>query len=210
MHRLIIIGAGGFGREVADVALCHPDRNRLWALAGFLDSRTHLAESGMLQAPLIGAPGQYRPQPEDRFVCAVDRPAQKKAYVELVRSAGGQFISLIHPEIDLSPSARIGDGCILYRYARIGPNAELGDHSCLGYCSGLGHDSTVGRFCQLSGLVSINGRCTVEDEVLIGASATIYPGKRVGARAVVGTGAVVISNVPAKVTVFGNPAKRLS
>jgi sugar O-acyltransferase (sialic acid O-acetyltransferase NeuD family) len=163
----------------------------------------------MLQAPIIGDPARYRPGPEDRFICAVDKPALKKSYVELVLAAGGTFMSLVHPETDLSPSARIGTGCILYRYARVGPNAELGDHSCLGYCSGLGHDSVVGRFCQLSGLVSVNGRCLVGDEVLIGASATIYPGKKVGARAVVGMGAVVIGHVPADVTMFGNPAKRL-
>lgn len=209
MKRLLIIGAGGFGREVLDIAREQPQCGVEWVPSGFLDSRAELAEGGHLPLPILMSPHDYQPNAGDLLICAVDKPTDKRYYIRMMLERGANFISLIHPDVDVSSSSSIGLGCIIYKYARLGPGACLGDFSTLGYCSGLGHDAVVGTFSQLSSHVSINGRCIIGDEVLVGASVTVHPDVRVGSSSVLGIGSVVIRNVAAGKTVFGVPAKGL-
>jgi sugar O-acyltransferase (sialic acid O-acetyltransferase NeuD family) len=209
MKRLFIVGAAGLGREVMDIARILQARAP-WRIAGFLDSRSGLLDGKDPGYSIVGAPDSFVPGPEDLFVCALGEPAQKRRYVEMLVARGAQFANLLHPECDISPSARLGTGVVVHRYGRVGPDARIGDHVSIAYASGLAHDVRVGRFCQIAGHASANGRAVLEDEVTLGSHAVVLPDVVVGRGATVGAGSVAIRNVPPGATVFGIPATRLA
>lgn len=209
MKRLLVVGAGGLGREAMDVARIL-ESGAGWRIAGFLDSRKDVLEGKSAGYPLVGSPDTYQPGDDELFVCAVGDPSARRSYIEALERRGAAFAQLLHPESDISPSARIGRGVVALKYARVGPDARVGEFTCIGYASGVAHDVILGRFCQISGHCSVNGRARLEDEVSLGAHAVVLPDVVVGRGATVGAGSVAVRNVPPGCTVFGMPATVLS
>jgi sugar O-acyltransferase (sialic acid O-acetyltransferase NeuD family) len=209
MKRLFIVGASGLGREVMDIARLL-EAGAPWRIAGFLDSRVDLLDGKDAGFGILGAPESYAPGPDDLFVCALGEPAQKRRYAEILAARGARFANLLHPECDISPSARLGVGVVVHRYGRIGPDTSIGNHVSIAYASGVAHDVRVGHYCQIAGHASANGRAVLEDEVTLGSHAVVLPDVVVGRGATVGAGSVAIRDVPAGATVFGVPATRLS
>jgi sugar O-acyltransferase (sialic acid O-acetyltransferase NeuD family) len=209
MKRLFIVGASGLGRETLDIARVL-EAGAPWRIAGFLDSRADMLRGKQAGFAIVGAPESFSPGADDLLVCAVGAPAHKRRYVEMLAGRGARFTSLLHPECDVSPSARLGTGVVVMRYGRVGPDAVVGDHVSIGYAAGIAHDVQVGRYCHLSGHAAANGRAVLEDEVTLGSHAVVIPDVVVGRGATVGTGSVAIRNVPPGTTVFGLPATRLS
>ena len=208
MKRLFVVGAGGLGREVMDVARAlEPTAG--WRIAGFLDSRSGVLDGKNAGFGIVGAPESFAPQAGHLFVCAVGNPAEKRRYAEMLAGRGAEFATLLHPECDVSPSAAIGNGVVVMRYGRIGPDARVGDHVTIGYAAGVAHDVRIGHYCQLSGHSAANGRATLEDEVVLGAHAVVIPDVVIGRGATVGAGSVALRRVPPGVTVFGIPATRV-
>jgi serine acetyltransferase len=73
----------------------------------------------------------------------------------------------------------------------------------------IGHDARLGPWTSLSAQCDITGHVRVADRVFLGSRASIIPGKTVGSRSIIGAGAVVVTDVPAGVTVVGIPARIL-
>jgi sugar O-acyltransferase (sialic acid O-acetyltransferase NeuD family) len=208
MKRLLIIGASGLGRETLDIARVL-EANAPWRIGGFLDSRADVLAGKQAGCAIVASPESFTPAADDVLVCAVGAPAEKRRFVEMLAARGAQFVNLLHPECDISPSARLGTGVVVMRYGRVGPDAVVADHVSIGYAAGLAHDVRVGRYCHLSGHAAANGRAVLEDEVTLGSHAVVIPDVVVGRGATVGAGSVAIRNVPAGATVFGMPATRL-
>jgi len=207
MKRLIIIGAGGFGREVLGWARQCPECGRDWEPAGFLDDNPAALEGYSTDLPVLSGIREYAPQAEDRFVCAIGTPRIKKHAVEEIVARGGQFINLIHPSCLLGERVRLGQGIILCPRAVLTCDIEIGDHTALNLFTAVGHDARLGRYCQLQSYSEATGGVCLEDGVLMGTHATILPGVRVGEGATIGAGSVVVRSVKAGSSVWGAPAK---
>ena len=229
MKRLIIIGAGGFGREVLIWALDNPVSTIEWQVAGFLDSRTgildgfakaasqvkdHVSHSVPLQDkyhrgfPILGDPLTYSPRPDDVFICALGDPGQRRKYAEPLLSKGGNFITLFHPKAEISVFAAIGRGSIIGPFASISPDARLGEFVVVNSYTGIGHDAAIGNWSTIDGHCLLAGHAHIGEETQVHGGSVITPGARIGNRAKVGAGSVVIGKVPDGITVFGNPARR--
>jgi len=206
MKRLIIAGAGGFGREVYHYAQEHPDCGRAWEVAGFLDDNSKLAA---LPGPLLGPIEGYAPRPEDIFVCAVGLPAVKRAVVGKLKAAGAQFMKFVHPRAYTGANVQLGEGCVLCPGALLTADIELAEFVTVNCLSSMGHDVRVGPFSTLAGHCDLTGFVRVGADVNFGSGARVIPSRIIGDGATVGAGSVVIRDVPPGVTVFGNPARRL-
>lgn len=208
MHDVYIVGAGGYGRlafgQMRDDPACH----RAWRIAGFLDSRAHLLDGRRYDAKIVGDPATWVPGPNDRFVCAVGRPADREHYSAPLLSRGAQFIS-IATETYFSVNVAVGDGCFFERRVAIGPDCTIGRFVNIHSLAILGHDITIGDFSQISCFTFIGGGATIGARATIYPHAVILPGVEIGDGATIGAGSVVIKNVRAGETVFGNPARRL-
>jgi len=204
--RIVIVGAGGFGREVLQYVLAayaHVES----VVAGFLDDDPPDLGSFGLEYAVLGGTSNYEPRSQDRFVIAVGDPRTRARLASELAQRGARFVRVVHPTAYVSPTAQVGEGCIIAPFATIGAHATLGDHSVLTFYASVGHDAVVGRCCALSPHSVTNGGSRIGDRAFLGAHAVVNPLQAVGDDASVAAGAVVYRPVPAGTLAAGNPAK---
>jgi sugar O-acyltransferase (sialic acid O-acetyltransferase NeuD family) len=206
---VVVVGAGGFGREVLQWLRHSPDCNERWVIKGFLDDRLGALEGFDSQTRVLAGLQDYVLSAGDVFLCAIGQPGVRRQVHELIEARGGKCLTFVHPSALIAASARLGHGVIVCPFALVSANASVEQGTAIYYHTSVDHDARVGRYCQISGHCDIAGGVVLEDEVFMGSHATILPGIRVGARAVIGAGAVVTKNVAAGITVVGVPARPL-
>jgi sugar O-acyltransferase (sialic acid O-acetyltransferase NeuD family) len=199
-RRLLILGAGGHGRAVADLA-----GEAGWTVAGFTDRG---AGSEILGTDRdIGA--LARASAIDAGVVGVGNTAmQRRAELwALLRECGLATPTLVHPRAIVSRGARVGDGGVIFGGCVLGAGVELGVNAVCYSGVIVEHDCHIGDHSYLSPGVVLSGNVKVERGAFLGAGAVVVPGVRIGASAVVAAGAVVIDDVSAGATVIGVPAR---
>ncbi len=206
-QHVVIVGAGGFGREVLRYVLDTYDADPGYEVKGFLDDRPPDLSSFGLAYPILGDTRSYHPEEDDRLVIALGEPKLRAMMAERFGSQGARFLSVVHPLAYVSASATVGEGCIIAPYATIGAHASIGDHSVLTFYASIGHDAKVGRYCALSPHSVTNGGSRIGDRAFLGAHAVVNPMQSVGEGAKVAAGAVVYRTVPPNTLAAGNPAK---
>ncbi len=203
---LIIVGAGGFGREVYAWARQTFDFGREWRFRGFLDDNPE-ALAGMDYPPILGDIGSYSVGENDYFLCGLGKPELKQKVIGLLLSRGAKFTTLVHPTVVMGNNVHIGVGVILCPRVVLTSDIRIGNFVTLNVGSAVGHDSIVGDFTQTSAFCDITGGVTVGEGVFMGSHAAILPRVTVGEHAVIGAGSVAIRNVAAYMTIYGNPAR---
>lgn len=211
MNKIIIVGAGGFGREVACWMEHMFKAGMEGVFGGFLDDTKPAAPT--LDAdypyPLLGRVDDYVPQENDRFVIAIGRPADKLRVAHALKARGARFVNLIHPTATVARTARLGEGIVLFPYTIVSANAVVGDFVALNSYSAVGHDATVGAGSTISAYVDLTGYVSLGDAVFVGTHAAVLPKVRVSAGATIGAGAIVMRNVAEGATVYALPARKL-
>jgi len=208
-ERLLIVGAGDFGREVLGWALQVPPEKRTWEVGGFLDNRPHMLDDYNLPASILGAPECHVYEAHDRVVVAILDPVERRAMVQLLTNRGVQFTTLIHPSATLGLNSTFGQGCIICPNTHITTGVKIGDHVIIDYHAGIGHDVQIGSYCTLSPGAGIMGGGILEEGAGLGLFATLVPAAHIETGAVVGAGSMVLKRVSAHTTVVGVPARKL-
>ncbi|MDR0225017.1 MAG: NeuD/PglB/VioB family sugar acetyltransferase [Burkholderiaceae bacterium] len=205
---LLIVGAGGFGREVLSYI---EDDNPIFRIKGFLDSRINALDATPRNAPIIDSPLNYAPAPDDVFLAALGDPQQRFKYTAVLRDTHrADFATVVHPRANINRHARMGIGCIITPHVGISVDVHIGDFTHIQEYTVIGHDAKIGNWCQ------INSHCTIAGGARIGDFVTIHPNCVITSRAVigdgvtVGPGSVVIGKIPSNITVLGNPARRFN
>lgn len=209
LQKLIIIGAGGFGREMYAWAEQSLQFGREWTIKGFLDDNLEALVNRPSPGRILSRICDYEPQAEDVFICAMGQPAVKRRCSELMASRGGQFTRLIHRSAVLGHEVVLSEGVVLCPYTIVSANNRLGRGVAINLHSSVDHDATVGDWCQINCHCDLTGGAVLEEEVFLGSHASVLPGVRVGARTVVGAGAIVNRDLPPDVTAVGMPARAL-
>ena len=207
MEKLIIVGAGGFGRVL--LGQCRRDlgNGKDWTLGGFLDDRPDVLKGYNTDQPIIGDPFTYVPKPGDRFICAQGDPASKRKYAAPLLAKKAEFINLL-TDVARGDNVALGVGNIFEPKVSLASDCRLADFVTVGALTIVGHDVRIGSYSHLSSFVFIGGGVTIGENVTIHPHATILPGLSIGDGAVIGAGSVVGGNVPAGITVMGNPARK--
>ena len=207
MQKLVIIGAGGFGREVHAWATQTEDCGRKWTIKGFIDDNPDALRDRPSPGAILARVSDYAPQPEDVFVCAIGIPNLKRRCSEIISGRGGVFVNVVHRTVTFAHEVSLGAGIVLCPGVVISANTKLGDGVGVNLCATVDHDVTVGAWSQLNCHCDLTGGATLEEEVFVGSHATILPGVRVGRGATIGAGAVVNKDVERGTTVAGVPAR---
>ena len=208
MKNLIIVGVGGFAREVYWHAQKSLGFGEDWQIKGFLDGDVKLAaeEYALLPDKVLGDIDTYEICSDDVFACAVGSPKVRRHLVEKILARGGEFINVISKLAQIIPTAKIGRGVIVSPFVGISDRAQVGDFVALNAQTIIGHDVRLGEFSCVMPHVHIAGNCKIGSEVFVGSGAIVLPKAKVGDGATVGAGCVVLKKVRAGATVFGNPA----
>ena len=214
MKKVLIVGAGGMGREVfewinlGNAFLKGLGYEPAWEFLGFIDDDLHALDNSKCDAKVVGTISDYKRTDGEFLIMGVSKPHVKEKLAALLKEKGGVFTTFNYPENIISPSATVGEGCVFYPGAFVGVDCKVGDFVTL-LSTSLGHDAELGDYSTVSSWCGINGHVKVGKKAFVGSNAVILPGKKIGDEATVGIGSVVISNVKAGGTVFGNPAKKI-
>ncbi len=206
MKHLLIIGAGGFGREAFAMAGESAGYGTEFDVKGFLDARADALDGFAGYPPVVGDPATYVPEADDVFITALGSVRARKRCAEAVEAKGGRFVSLVHKSVFMGPNVTIGDGCYIAPGVSLTADVAVGRHADVFHNASVGHDSILGDFSH------VYAQCAIGGGVRLGEGAQVYPGavvtprRTVGAYAVVGAGSVAFLDVPDGVTVHGNPA----
>ena len=157
MKHLIIIGAGGFGREVYSTALESIDYGVEYVVKGFIDDNVHALDAFEGYPPILDTIDNYQPQDTDVFACAVGDVRTRRILSEKIMSKGGVFQTLIHKTAYIGKNAKVGDGCIILAGARIHCDVTVGKHVIIQPYSILGHDVNVGNWTLINALADCGG-----------------------------------------------------
>lgn len=209
MKHLLIIGARGWGREVYDIAVACIKAGADFDVKGFLDDKADALDEYDNYPPIIGPVESYQIQENDVFICALGDVNYKKQYAQIIIDKGGHFISLIHPTAVIGTNARVGDGCVVGAFANLSNDTSIGNFVTMSIRSGIGHDTTIDDYTHIGGHCAISGFVTIGKKVTMHPGCIMVPHRKIGDNAIIGTGSVVLSNVKANTTVFGNPAKKI-
>lgn len=209
--QLIIIGAGGLGRETLGWALQTAAVKNEWNVCGFLDGNRKALDGYPVPKgySVIGDPTTYRPTSNDVFVCGIGDPEIRLKVCRDLQERGAEFTNVIHPTAIIGPECRIGTGNIFCPYVTVSTNVEVGNFVVLSPYASLGHDSTLADGCLLNGKCEVNGNVVLGEGVYMGCLSAVLPSVKVGEYCRIGAGSVVVRNTRARTTLMGVPAKKL-
>lgn len=175
MARLLVIGAGGYGRAVAEVALALAEHQ----LVGFVDDR------GADAAPIWGLPvlGRVADLPAlrmmaDAVVPAIGNNQARQAAFELALSAGFELASIVHPRAIVSPSALLGRGLTIMAGAIIGTEARVDDGAIINAGALLDHHAHVNAFAHVGLGARMGGGSVLERGAWLQTGETLQAGQR--------------------------------
>ena len=201
---ILIVGAGGFGREVFFWAK-DTFSSSLYNLKGFIVS-TLDKQLPKLSLPIFHEEA-YSININDYFLMAIGNPdIKKKAYGNLYLK-GANFISLIHPSSIVLPTAKIGKGIIICPYSIISDNVILEDFTSVNLSVTIGHDAVIKSFSTLSPHVSIGGQSIIGSLCLIGSNASVSPKVILGDKSRVAANSFVCHNTSIGSLIIGVPGK---
>lgn len=200
---LIIVGAGGFGREAYYLAktIGH------WNIKGFIDDNLNALEGVRCECPIIGTIKDWVVSENEMFAIGIASPKIKEIVVSGLKERGAKFVTLIHPRAMVYESAEIGEGCVIGGMSNIGDCAKVGNFVNVAG-SVVGQDTEIDDYTTTTAFVNIVS-AKIGKRVFIGSHSVILNGKKVGDDAFVCAGSIVMTNVKPGVKVMGYPAKKI-
>lgn len=205
MKEIVVIGAGGHARVVADVIRL----SGAYQIRGFLDQLHGARHGDAFEGARILGGDDLLPELLQDGVAAVvaigDNEARRRIGEDLLRR-GFSLAVLIHPTATVAGSVEIGAGTVVFAGAIVNPATRIGAHVIINTAATIDHDCAIGDAVHVAPGVHIAGDVTIGEGTLIGVGAAIKPGVTVGHNAVVGVGAAVVADVADGVTVAGVPA----
>ena len=210
MTPLVIIGAGGFGRECYDVVVAMNRQEPRWDFLGFVDDAVPPSDVILrLGAKWLGTTADLSRHAGAAYVVGVGSPGLRRALVGKSELAGLEAATLIHPSATFGLDVTVEEGCVVCSHVSVTTNVVIGAHTHLNLNCTVGHDTRVARFCTVNPGASVSGNVELEEGVLVGTNSAILQGRRISRSATVGAGAVVTADVGARAVVVGVPARDL-
>ena len=209
MKDFVIIGSGGFGREVAEIAKTIKKEKKNLNFIGFIDDNEELHGKMINDVPILGNLEWINDSYDGNelfFACAVGEPSVKKKVVERALKRGYIPHSLIHPSVRMCYDVSVGEGTILCPGTIITTNITIGNHVIINQMCSIGHDAIIEDFVTINPLAAISGGVHLKEGVFIGTSASVLQYIEIGEWSVIGAGASVIKNQESYVVAVGVPA----
>jgi sugar O-acyltransferase (sialic acid O-acetyltransferase NeuD family) len=209
---LLIIGAGGFGRETLEaVRTCNLVRPT-WDVVGFLDDDSALQQRDVDGVPVVGRVDDLGRHPSAAAVVTIGNPTDftwRRRIVDRLGLPSGRWATVVHPAASIPASASVGPGTVVLAGVVATTGVQIGAHVAVMPSVVFTHDDVIGDFATIGSGARLAGAVTVGEGAYIGAGALIREHCRIGEWALVGMGAGVTADVPSGEVWAGLPARRL-
>lgn len=202
MRKLIIIGASGHGRVVADIA----KKNGYEDIA-FLDDNCELRSCGAY--PVLGTSEDVMKHKDADFIVAIGN-AKSRERIQRQIETFVHITTLIHPDVVVSDDAVLGIGTVIMAGAVINPGVIIGRGCIINTCSSVDHDCQIGDFVHISVGAHIAGAVVVGNSTWVGIGATVTNNVNICKNCMIGAGAVVIKDIGEEGIYVGVPAERIA
>lgn len=206
MKKILIIGAGGLGKEVADLIRYLNQ----YEIEGFLDDDPGKKDTLVNQLPVLGTVLDLEKYCDTKhIVIAIANPGVKKKIAKVAVNAGFRFPNLIHPSVVLGNNVTLGQGNIICAGVILSTESCLNDFITINPQCGIGHESTLCSYSTLYWGVHIGGNTIVNEACELGTHSCVLQGLHIAEKVVLGAGAVVVKSIDTCGTYVGIPAKKL-
>lgn len=202
MKQLIIIGASGHGKVVADIARKNGYENIL-----FLDDNEALIDCGGYS--VVGKTETFIQYDCDFFVAIGNADIRQKLQQQL-KYANKSVATLIHPSAIIGDNVQIGMGTVVMAGAVINPSTTIGDGCIINTCASVDHDNTIGDYVHISVGAHTAGTVIIGDKTWIGIGTTVSNNISICENCMIGAGAVVVNNITKSGTYIGVPTKKIN
>lgn len=206
-HPLLIVGAGGFGRETASLVA---DLGK-YEVVGFLDDDETIHGTRVSGIEVVG-PIDAAIDSDANLVLTTGSPSDFSSRELIFRRLGmdpERYATLVHPSVVVGEGCTIGNGSVIHAGSVLTADVTIGDHVVAMPAVVLTHDDRVGDFVTFGAGALVAGRVTISEGAYIGSGACIREDCTVGTGALIGMGSVVVSDVPPGTVWVGVPARQL-
>ncbi|WP_129677274.1 acetyltransferase [Candidatus Chloroploca sp. Khr17] len=207
VKRVLIVGAGGHGQVVADCLLQMAAVGEPLRPIGYLDDNAALLGQQLLGLPVLGRLGDLGSFEHDAVIVAVGSNRVRQTIFMALQAQGEQFVTAIHPQTVIAPSAIIGIGSQLCAGVIINPGAQIGVNTILNTGATIDHHNQIGAHVHVAPGVHLGGDVTIGEGTLVGIGSVVMPQRSVGAWSTVGAGSLVTRSLPDRVVALGAPAR---
>ncbi|MDD3653282.1 MAG: acetyltransferase [Desulfotomaculaceae bacterium] len=208
MKKLVVVGAGGFGREVVQLAVHQNQARPTWDILGFVDDNRDLQGKRLNGFPVLGGLDWLAANAEGKYaILALGEPEIKRKVAERLKDSLIRYATLIHPAAVIGDFVNIGAGTIIAAGVVLTVNINTGKHVIINVNSVIGHDVTLGEYVTIAPDVNVMGAATIGQGCYVAAGVTIRDEVTVGPHTIIGLGAVVTGDLPGAVVALGCPAK---
>lgn len=207
--KLVIVGAGGFGREI-ESWISNSNLNDKYDIVGYLDDNLNKLDDYKTDLKIINNISLQSLTEVGNIVIAISDSNVKKKIFELQKeNKSFNILSFFHSTTTLGKYSTIDIGCVATINTIISCNCLIGKGVFINSGSQIGHDVKIGDYCSLMANVDIGGGAIIGDNVFIGTGAVILPGVKICSNVRIGAGSVVLRNIKKEGTYFGNPVKKI-
>jgi sugar O-acyltransferase (sialic acid O-acetyltransferase NeuD family) len=215
---LVIVGAGGFGRETVEVVRAVNDAHEArcghprWALIGIADDDPGRWGTTIVDTPVIGPAAVVAERSSARIVVCAGSPVNRTSKLDIVARLAVEperYATLVHPAASVSASSSLGPGTVALAGVVATAEVAIGAHVGLMPQVVLTHDDVLADFVTIGSGARLAGSVVVGTGAYLGAGCLVREGQSVGDWALVGMGAVVVDDVPAAEVWAGVPARYL-
>ena len=206
MKKIVIAGAGGFGRELLQWIKDINEKTPTWEILGFIDDNLNALDGVETDAKVVGTIKDYVGKENEEVALAFGSPELKRKIVSILKAKGATFATIIHPTALLSPFAHYGEGFIMFPYSKLSCNSTVGDFVTL-LSTPIGHDNVIGDYTVISGGCNIVRNVKIGQDVFLAAGVCIAQDVVIGDGAYLGLGSVILKDVKPGAKMFGNPAR---
>lgn len=207
IKKLILVGASGFGREVAWLVERINAEGLEWDIVGFLDDDPNLNNEIVNGYKVLGKIEDSVKYKDAYFVCCVGSSEIRKKIIDKLKSLNSDisFATLIDPSVIRSSLVKIGEGSIICAGTILTVNIEIANHVIINLDCTIGHDAKLNNFVTIYPSANISGQVLIEECTEIGTGTQIIQSKKVGENTIIGAGSVVVSDINKNLTAVGVP-----
>jgi acetyltransferase EpsM len=214
LKKLIILGTGGNCLDIFDAALAinRQAGKTVYECLGLLDDNRELHGKDISGLSVLGGLADANRFPDAVFVNGIGSPSSFWRKADILAGTGlppERFESIIHPQASVSSLAKLGHGVAVLPGATIAACAEIGNHVIILQGAIVSHHCRIGDYSCVASGACLSGNVEAAPFTYIGANVSVRNGLKIGTRALVGIGSVVVKDVLENTVVAGNPAKYL-